>query len=91
MEYDSTFALAYAGLAWVYWDKQDFWEAYFSDNFLDSVPVLADIALSYDDQLAEAYDVKGVYYGIIGKPEQAIKEYEKAIKFNPNYWLAYLH
>ena len=91
LEYDSTFAQAYAGLAWVYWHKQDFWEAYFSDNFLDSVPVLANIALSYDDQLAEAYDIKGVYYHTIGKPEQAIKEYEKAIKFNPNYWLAYLH
>ena len=88
VEYDSTFAQAYVGLANVYWDKH-YWETYFSENFLDSVLILADIALSYDDQLAEAYTVKGKYYSQFGKRDQAIEEYDNAIKFNPNDYQAY--
>jgi tetratricopeptide (TPR) repeat protein len=88
LEYDSTFALAYTGLASVYWDKR-YWETYFSENFLDSVLILADIAISHDNQIAEAYIVKGDYYRNIGQDEQAIKEYDRAIRKNPNSWMAY--
>jgi tetratricopeptide (TPR) repeat protein len=88
LEYDPTFAQAYTGLAWVYRYKH-YWDTYFSENFLDSVLILADIALSYDDQLAEAYTVKGEYYTVKGVTTQAIEEYDKAIKFNPNDWRAY--
>ena len=88
LEYDSTFAQAYAGLSRVYWDKY-YWETYLSEKFLDSVLILADIALSYDDQLAEAYTVRGDYYDEKGFTEQGIEEYDKAIKFNPNDWRAY--
>jgi len=88
LEYDSTFAQAYTGLANVYWDKY-YWETYFSDDFMDSVLILADIALSYDDQLAEAYTVRGDYFRLNGQNEQAIRDYDKAIKFNPNDWMAY--
>ncbi|MBA7515110.1 hypothetical protein ES705_07148 [subsurface metagenome] len=88
LEYDSTFAQAYAGLARGYWDKH-YWETYFSEKFLDSVLIQADIALSYDNQLAEAYTVRGNYYRAKGLTEQAIEEYDKAIKFNPNDWIAY--
>jgi TolB-like protein len=88
LEYDSTFAQAYAGLALVYYNKH-YWGTFLSENFLDSVLILADIALSYDDQLAEAYTVRGDYYTAKGRTEQAIKEYDKAIKFNPNDWMAY--
>jgi len=89
LAYDSTFAKAYAGLAWVYWSKHGYWEAYRSENIRDSILIIADIALSYDDQLAEAYDVKGSIYEAIGRREQAIEEFQKAIRFNPNYWRAY--
>ena len=89
LAYDSTFAEAYAGLAWVYWEKHGYWEAYRSENIRDSVLILADIALSYDDQLAEAYEVKGSIYEAIGRIDQAIEEFQKAIRFNPNYWKAY--
>ena len=85
---DSTFALAYTGLAWVYWDKH-YWETYFSEKFLDSVQVLVNIALSYDSQLSEAYTLKGSYFNVTGNKEQAIEELNKAIKFNPNDWMAY--
>ena len=89
LDNDSTFALAYTDLANIYWNKH-YYEEYFSDNFMDSVLILCQKALSYDDQLAEAYTLMGRYYDAIGKPEQALIEYDKAIKFNPNHWEAYL-
>jgi len=88
IEEDSTFALAYVGLANVY-RRKHYWEEFFSENFLDSVLVLADIALSFDDQLAEAYVIRGDYYRANNEIEQAIEEYDKAIRLNPNHWMAY--
>ena len=88
LKYDSKFAPAYSGLARVYWDKH-FWKEFFSKNFMDSVLILTKIALSFDDQLSEPYTLRGDYYREIGKPEQAIEEYDKAIKLNPNDWMAY--
>jgi TolB-like protein len=90
LEYDSTFARAYSGLANVYWDKH-YWETFFSENFLDSVLILTDIALSYDDKLSDAYLLRGSCYQEAGKTEQAEKEYDKAIKFNPNDWMPYYY
>jgi TolB-like protein len=89
LKYDSKFAQAYTGLAWVYWDKH-YWESILSEDFMDSVLILCDIALSYDNQLSEAYTIKGNYYDEIGKKEQAIKEFDKAVTFNPNDWIAYM-
>ena len=88
LQYDSTYALAYTGLARVYWDKHYFRD-FLSKNFMDSVLTLCDIALSYDNQLAEAYTLKGGCYIETGKPEQAVEEFDKAIKLNPNDWMAY--
>jgi TolB-like protein/Tfp pilus assembly protein PilF len=88
LEYDSTFALAYTGLALVYWTKRGS-ETYFMENYLDSVLILADKALSFDNQLSDAFQVKGSYYHAHNKNEQAIIEYDKAIKYNPNNWMAY--
>jgi TolB-like protein/AraC-like DNA-binding protein/Tfp pilus assembly protein PilF len=88
LEYDSTFARAYFGLARVYASRH-FHDTYFSENFLDSILILADRALSFDDHLAEAYYARAYYYIHHGKKEQAIKEYDKALEYNPNYWEAY--
>jgi len=88
LKYDSTFAQAYTGLARVYWDKH-YWEEYFSKNFMDSILTLTNTALSYNSKLSEAYTLRGTYYNEIGKPERAIEEFDKAIKFNPNDWNAY--
>ncbi len=79
MEYDSTYAQAYTGLAQVYREKH-YWETFLTENFLDSMMILADIALSFDDQLAEAYVIRGDYYEANYKKEQVINEYDKAIK-----------
>src|SRR5664280_2624962 len=89
LKYDSTFAQAYAGLARVYWDK-NYWKEYFSENFMDSVLILTNHALSFDNQLSEANTLRGTYYYETGKPELAIEEFDKAIQLNPNDWMAYL-
>ena len=88
LKYDSAFALAYTGLAGIYWRK-NYSKEYFSENFLDSVPALANKALSYDDQLPDAHYIIGMYAGEKGNIELAIKHFDKALKLNPNYWLAY--
>jgi tetratricopeptide (TPR) repeat protein len=88
LEKDSTFADAYAGQALVYL-SMNFWRDMFSVNYLDSVIILADRALYYDNQLAEAYFVKGSYYDAKGAKSNAQAEYDKAIKINPNDWKAY--
>ena len=88
LDYDSTFALAYTGLAYVYWEKH-YWDAYFSESFLDSVLIIADKALSFDPQLSDAYSVRGSYYRENDRIEQSIREYDQAIKLNPNDWMAY--
>ena len=86
---DPAYAKAYVGLAKVFWEKH-YWSDYFSKNFLDSVLILANKAIAFDNQLAEAYTIRGVYYSDIGEPELAAKEINKAIKFNPNDWSSYL-
>lgn len=84
LEYDSTFAQVYVGLANICWDKY-----YFSGNLLDTVMILTDNALSFDDQLAEAYYIKGNYYNKIKEPEKVIEVLDKVLKFNPNDFSAY--
>jgi TolB-like protein len=88
LKYDSAFALAYVGLASVYWNK-NYYKEYFSKNFLDSVLYLAEKALSLDDQLSDAHNIMGMYYEEKGNGSQALEEYDKAIEFNPNDWMAY--
>jgi tetratricopeptide (TPR) repeat protein len=51
--------------------------------------ILANKALAFDHQLSEAYVVKGLYYLMNSTSDQAINEIDKAIRFNPNNWLAY--
>jgi TolB-like protein len=88
LKYDSTFAPAYAGLAGTYWSKNYFKE-FFSEHFMDSALILAERALSFDDQLPDAYFIRGMYYAANDSISQALKEFAKTLKFNPNYWLAY--
>jgi TolB-like protein len=88
LELDPSFAQAYIGLAQVYWNKHYF-EEYLSKNFLDSVCVLCDKALSYNDQLSEAHNLKGNYYWLKGNTAQAKEEFDKALRINPNSWEAY--
>jgi len=88
LETDSTFARAYTGLARAYYNRY-FWPEFFTENFLDSCLLMANKALSIDDKLEEAHYLKGQYFRQNGDLEQALKDYDKALQINPNYYSAY--
>jgi len=89
LEYDSTFARAFVGLGEVYWQNHMF-DAMLSENYMDSVLYYANKALSYDNQLASAYTLKGRCLMQLQLPEKALEEYDKAVALNPNYSEVYL-
>jgi TolB-like protein/AraC-like DNA-binding protein len=72
---DSTFARAYTGLAFAYWNRY-YYETYFEKNYLGSCLALAEKAINYDDQLDEAYFIKGKYLRVPGKPQVALDNYD---------------
>jgi TolB-like protein len=88
LKYDSTFAPAYTGLAGIYWSK-NYSKEYLSENFMDSVLILVGKALSFDDQLPDAYFIRGLYYSEKGNVKKALENLDKTLKLNPNYWQAY--
>jgi TolB-like protein len=88
IEIDSSFAKAYTGLALAYGNRY-YYESYLKENFMDSCLVLANIALSFDDQLDEAYYIKGDYYFSYGQVEKALDNFDIALRINPNYYAAY--
>jgi TolB-like protein/Tfp pilus assembly protein PilF len=88
LEFDPEFADAYVGLAELFYVKH-LWSDYSTDKDLDSVLYMTNLALSYDDQLPEAYFVKGNYYVSLGQNDNALKEFDKALNLNPNDWMAY--
>ena len=88
LEIDSAFAKAYTGLARTYFTRY-FWETYFKENYLDSCLTLVNLALNFDDQLDEAYFLKGRYYRFNGHIEEALDNFDKALEINPNYSQAY--
>ncbi len=90
LEIDSTFAYAYTGLAMALGGK--YWgTSYGNENIKDSLLFLANKALSLNDQLEEAYLLRGIYYrNFESEFVEAIENLENAIKINPNYAAAYL-
>jgi TolB-like protein/AraC-like DNA-binding protein/Tfp pilus assembly protein PilF len=86
---DSTFARAYTGLAFAYWNRY-YYETYFEKNYLGSYLALAEKAIKFDDQLDEAYFIKGEYFRVTGQSEKALENYDKALEINPNYYQVYL-
>jgi len=90
LEEDTSFAQAYIGLGRTYMIKH-YNDTYFSKDFLDSMLILANLALSFDDQLSDGYLLRGIYFRERGDPEQALQELDYAIELNPNSWDAYYH
>jgi adenylate cyclase len=85
LDYDSTFARAYTGLALAYWNK-NYWTNYFDNTFLDSVMSLTNIALSLDDKLDEGYLIRGMCYSHqIDGNIKALNDYRTALEINPNF------
>ena len=88
LEYDTDFAQAYTGLALAYWNKYGR-ATYFEEDYLDTLLILADKAISLNQQLEEAYLVKGIYYREMAEFEKAQINLEKPISINPNYTWAF--
>jgi tetratricopeptide (TPR) repeat protein len=87
LKLDSTFALAYTGLADTYLFQYAWTNI--TKKYLDSALILATRALVYDDHCAKAYDIRGLIFKELGKNGQALKEFEKSVKSNPNNSWAY--
>lgn len=86
LEADPAFAYAIIGQAEVLWHKHTYMG---KENLVDSVFMLTDIALSYDDKIPDAYVIKGWCFDDAGMAYKAHGEYKKAIDLNPNDWKAY--
>jgi TolB-like protein len=97
LEYDATYANAYAGLAMVAYSKlvclgfygPTFYDGYLERHAFDSVFYWVNQALHYDDQLDEAYLIRGKYYYETGERGKAEEDFQRAISLNPNQWEAY--
>jgi TolB-like protein/Tfp pilus assembly protein PilF len=88
LQYDSTYAQAYSGLAMGYLAKKDV-KSDLRAIYLDSCLFYANKAISYNDQLDEAFLMRALYFENIGEDEKSLKDINYAIEINPNYSWAY--
>lgn len=88
LEYDSTYALAYAGLGIAYLQKSgDIWRI--DTKMYDSLLYLAEKAIFYNKQIADGHYLLGKYYWFLGNRDEANTEWDLAIKYEPNHWRSY--
>jgi TolB-like protein/AraC-like DNA-binding protein/tetratricopeptide (TPR) repeat protein len=83
LELDSTFSLAYIGLARVQFNSTAR-KMYLSEKYMDTVLMYADKALTYDPKCAQAYYYRALAYSESSKTKEALKEIDKALTYNPN-------
>ena len=81
---DPEFALAYADLSWTFWWRNTWGESSKNVNYLDSALAQCNQALAVDPELSEGYTLRGLYYTVTGKTEEAIADLNHAITLNPN-------
>jgi TolB-like protein/AraC-like DNA-binding protein len=87
LEYDSTFAEPYVSIAWNYWlNHVDQREP--SQVYLDTILMIVEKALTLDDQLAAAYNLRGYYHRQIDEDDKAIEDFKKALQLDPNMYNA---
>ena len=80
---DSSFALAYAGLADAYVQKNSkFWQ---TKEWVDSAKIMAERSLQLNPDLAEGYKALGLVYDTNKDYDNALYNYNRAIEINPNY------
>ncbi len=96
LKHDTTFAQAYTGMALahsnIFWANRLLTSKFSPEEhkiYQDSILSLVDHALEYNNDLEEAYFVRGQYYTGIQEYDKALLEFEKAIEINPNYAWAY--
>lgn len=85
--HDSTFALAYVGLARIAYDRRRGSDV-LKENSLDTALSLTNTALHFDNKLSDAYTLLGDCFSEKDS-EKAVKEYQSALKYDPNNWQAY--
>jgi adenylate cyclase len=91
LDVDSSFAMAYAGLARSFWERNKF-NFYKNQNSLDSVLALCNKAIALDSTSAEAFWVRGSFYDdIMIELDKAEFDLKKAIELNPNHVEAIRH
>jgi len=84
LELDPNFALAYVGIAEIYYTRNRFRE-YMLDQPLDSVLMLCNRSLDLDPNLTEAYLIRGNYfYFIENSLSKAMADCNQALAIDPN-------
>jgi TolB-like protein len=83
LELDSTYALAYAGLADAY--SQRVQRFSFPEYWADSSIELSKKAIAIDPNIAEPYKALGLAYSQRGWYRKGLDQYYKAVALNPNY------
>jgi len=91
---DPDYALAWSGLAGVYYVEPDYAPVSSADN-MPKARAAAEKALAIDDTLAQAHGVLGGIHNAVFEWEAAEREYRRAIELNPNdgnahNWYAFL-
>ena len=93
LQYDTTFSLAYSGLGWTLFSRNfatnlsgTYYSIdYFDDERVDSVEILTDWALRFDDQNVDGLILRVVKYLDRGKIDEALTLSERALEINPNH------
>ncbi len=86
LELDSSYALAYAGLADAY--NQRHFKYFYPAEVIDSSIAFSMQALSINPDLAEAYKSLAQANDASANYTQSLAYYAKAMELNPNYWPA---
>ena len=93
LERDPTYSMAYVGAGEVYYwyaiRYLNLWETDSAQLISDTVIELSNLALKYDPQNSEAFNLLGkCYYELYNNRSKALEEYEKALEYNPNDHIA---
>ncbi|MDJ0895272.1 MAG: adenylate/guanylate cyclase domain-containing protein [Alphaproteobacteria bacterium] len=85
VEVDPEYALAYAFLAWSYWQEAFQGWAENRELALERAWVLAEKARTLDDALPDVYALQGALHLLKREYDEAIEAGEKAVAYNPNH------
>ncbi len=85
---DSTFSYAYSGLFIVY-KFRHYYSSFYDADYMDSLLILTNKALEFDNNYWPGYLGRGEYYSITGRQDQTIKECLRSLEINQDYWVTY--
>jgi tetratricopeptide (TPR) repeat protein len=85
LQADPQYALAYAGIGDAYSMRATRYRLGW--KWVDSVMMVSMHAIALDPALAEGHKELGMAYDLKGQTGEALEEYDKALKLNPNYAL----